>query len=31
MGPVAAIGIIKGTPFAPDERMKKILRSGHAR
>jgi hypothetical protein len=25
MGPVAAIGIIKGTPFAPDERMKKIL------
>jgi hypothetical protein len=25
MGPVAAIGIIKGKPFAPDERMKKIL------
>jgi len=25
MGPVAAIGIIKGRPFAPDARMKKIL------
>ncbi len=25
MGSVAAIGIIKGKPFAPDERMKKIL------
>ena len=25
MGPVAAIGIIKGNPFAPDARMKKIL------
>ncbi len=25
MGPIAAIGIIKGKPFAPDERMKKIL------
>ncbi len=25
MGAVAAIGIIKGKPFAPDERMKKIL------
>ena len=25
MGPLAAIGIIKGKPFAPDERMKKIL------
>jgi hypothetical protein len=25
MGPVAAIGIIKGKPFAPDARMKKIL------
>ncbi len=25
MGPVAAIGIIKGKTFAPDERMKKIL------
>jgi hypothetical protein len=25
MGPLAAIGIIKGQPFAPDDRMKKIL------
>src|SRR4030095_16450040 len=25
MGPIAAIGIIKGKPFAPDTRMKKIL------
>ena len=25
MGPIAAIGIIKGKPFAPDERMRKIL------
>jgi hypothetical protein len=25
MGPVAAIGIIKGKPFAPDARMKRIL------
>jgi hypothetical protein len=25
MGPIAAIGIIKGKPFAPDERMKKVL------
>lgn len=25
MGPLAAIGIIKGRPFAPDDRMKKIL------
>ena len=25
MGPIAAIGIVKGEPFAPDERMKKIL------
>jgi len=25
MGPIAAIGIIKGKPFAPDARMKKIL------
>lgn len=24
-GPMAAIGIVKGKPFAPDERMKKIL------
>ena len=25
MGPIAAIGIVKGKPFAPDERMRKIL------
>jgi hypothetical protein len=25
MGPLAAIGIIKGKPFAPDERMKRIM------
>ena len=25
MGPIAAIGIIKGKPFAPDARMKKIM------
>src|SRR5215510_2347130 len=25
MGPVAAIGIVKGKPFSPDARMKKIL------
>ncbi len=25
MGPIAAIGIVKGRPFAPDARMKKIL------
>lgn len=25
MGPVAAIGIVKGKPFAPDERMKTIM------
>jgi hypothetical protein len=25
MGPVAAIGIVKGKPFAPDDRMKKIM------
>ncbi|QDT00930.1 DUF1254 domain-containing protein [Adhaeretor mobilis] len=25
MGPIAAIGIVKGKPFTPDERMKKIL------
>ena len=25
MGPVAAIGIIKGKPFPPDARMKKIM------
>jgi hypothetical protein len=25
MGPLAAIGIVKGAPFAPDERMKRIM------
>ncbi len=25
MGPIAAIGIVKGRPFAPDARMKKIM------
>ena len=25
MGPIAAVGIIKGKPFAPDARMKKIM------
>ncbi|SIT55487.1 conserved exported hypothetical protein [Mesorhizobium prunaredense] len=25
MGPIAAIGIVKGKPFAPDERTKKIM------
>lgn len=25
MGPIAAIGIVKGKPFAPDARMKKII------
>jgi hypothetical protein len=25
LGPLAAIGIVKGKPFAPDDRMKKIL------
>jgi hypothetical protein len=25
MGPIAAIGIVKGKPFAPDARMKKIM------
>ncbi|MCO5066495.1 MAG: DUF1254 domain-containing protein [Rhizobiaceae bacterium] len=25
MGPIAALGIVKGQPFAPDERMKKIM------
>ena len=25
MGPLAAIGIVKGKPFAPDERMKRIM------
>jgi hypothetical protein len=25
MGSVAAIGIVKGKPFAPDARMRKIL------
>ena len=28
MGPLAAIGIVKGKPFAPDARMKKILTDG---
>lgn len=30
MGPLAAIGIVKGKPFAPDARMKKILTDGLA-
>jgi hypothetical protein len=25
MGPLAAIGIVKGKPFAPDARLKKIM------
>jgi hypothetical protein len=25
MGPIAALGIVKGRPFAPDERMRRIL------
>ena len=25
MGPIAAIGIVKGKPFAPDARMRKIM------
>ena len=25
MGPIAALGIVKGKPFAPDERMKRIM------
>ncbi|MBY5454384.1 MULTISPECIES: DUF1254 domain-containing protein [Rhizobium] len=25
MGPIAAIGIVKGKPFSPDDRMKKIM------
>ncbi|WP_417768059.1 DUF1254 domain-containing protein [Stappia sp.] len=25
MGPIAALGIVKGQPFAPDERLKKIM------
>lgn len=25
MGPLAAIGIVKGLPFAPDDRMKEIM------
>jgi len=25
MGPLAAVGIVKGKPFSPDERMKKIM------
>ena len=31
MGPLAAIGIVKGKPFAPDARMKKILTEALAR
>ena len=27
-GAIAAIGIVKGKPFAPDERMKKLLTKG---
>ena len=30
MGPLAAIGIVKGKPFAPDARMKKILNDAAA-
>jgi hypothetical protein len=30
MGPLAAIGIVKGKPFAADARMKKILTEGVA-
>jgi hypothetical protein len=30
MGPIAAIGIVKGKPFAPDERMRKILNEAAA-
>jgi hypothetical protein len=30
MGPIAAIGIVKGKPFAPDARMKKIMTEGLA-
>lgn len=28
MGPVAAIGIVKGKPFVPDASMKKIMTEG---
>jgi hypothetical protein len=31
MGPLAAIGIIKGKPFAPDDRMKTIITEAAAR
>jgi hypothetical protein len=30
MGPVAALGIVKGKPFAPDARMKKLMEEGLA-
>jgi hypothetical protein len=30
MGPIAAIGIVKGKPFAPDARMRKILKEALA-
>lgn len=30
MGPIAALGIVKGKPFAPDARMKKIMTDGLA-
>ncbi|MCU0917595.1 MAG: DUF1254 domain-containing protein [Planctomycetes bacterium] len=30
MGPVAALGIVKGKPFAPDARMKKLMDEGLA-
>ncbi|MBX3388393.1 MAG: DUF1254 domain-containing protein [Phycisphaeraceae bacterium] len=30
MGPLAAVGIVKGKPFAPDARMKKILNEAAA-
>ncbi len=30
MGPIAAIGIVKGKPFAPDARMKKLMAEGLA-
>ncbi|MCG6898366.1 MAG: DUF1254 domain-containing protein [Thiocapsa sp.] len=30
MGPIAALGIVKGKPFAPDARMKKLMEEGLA-
>lgn len=30
MGPIAALGIVKGKPFAPDGRMKKLMAEGLA-